>query len=158
MGERPCGPRGRSPARSPSGPAAQGRLLWAGLHPPLLWAAPRLPRATRAIRPPRPRPSAPPLPLPPPPPPEALIAAAAAMASRLLRVGAALRLLPAATARAAPARHFAAPGEDGRRDGGVDRRLSLNRGPGPGRRRSDRAVPQATSPRTRSRRRGWSGR
>ncbi|XP_065601182.1 cytochrome c oxidase subunit 5B, mitochondrial [Cyrtonyx montezumae] len=33
------------------------------------------------------------------------------MASRLLRVGAALRVLPAATARAVPARCFAAPGE-----------------------------------------------
>uniref|UniRef100_A0A8B9VXU2 Cytochrome c oxidase subunit 5B, mitochondrial n=1 Tax=Anas zonorhyncha TaxID=75864 RepID=A0A8B9VXU2_9AVES len=36
------------------------------------------------------------------------------MASRLLRVSAALRLLPAATARAAPVRHLAAPGERGR--------------------------------------------
>lgn len=44
-------------------------------------------------------------------------ASLAAMASRLLRVSAALRLLPAASARAAPARQLGVPGERGRECG-----------------------------------------
>uniref|UniRef100_A0A8C9G045 Uncharacterized protein n=1 Tax=Pavo cristatus TaxID=9049 RepID=A0A8C9G045_PAVCR len=50
------------------------------------------------------------------------------MASRLLRVGAALRLLPAATSRAAPARHFAAPGDlatDEEQATGLERKLGM---------------------------------
>lgn len=53
--------------------------------------------------------------------------------SRLLRVGAALRLLPAATARAAPARHFAAPGDlatDEEQATGLERKVmeAMNKG------------------------------
>uniref|UniRef100_A0A493T687 Cytochrome c oxidase subunit 5B, mitochondrial n=1 Tax=Anas platyrhynchos platyrhynchos TaxID=8840 RepID=A0A493T687_ANAPP len=51
------------------------------------------------------------------------------MASRLLRVSAALRLLPAATARAAPVRHLAAPGERGR-GGNRERELGVREGGG----------------------------
>lgn len=90
-------------------------------------------------------------------------ASLAAMASRLLRVSAALRLLPAASARAVPARNLGVPGERGRGkrgNGGEWGRNERDRGwTGAGclHPRCDGA-PQGSWPAMRNRRPGWSGR